>query len=127
MPLSLNEIKDRAETFARAWRGVELERAEAQTFWNEFLDVFGVNRRRVAAFERPIRAETGNGRIDMLWKGKLLVEHKSLGQNLDRAAGQARDYFAGLRDADLPRYVIVSDFALIRLYDLEGPNPAGFT
>ena len=127
MPLSLNEIKDRAETFARAWRGVVSERAEAQTFWNEFLDVFGVNRRRVAAFERPIRAETGTGRIDMLWKGKLLVEHKSLGQNLDRAAGQARDYFAGLRDADLPRYVIVSDFALIRLYDLEGPDPAGFT
>ena len=127
MPLSLNEIKDRAENFARAWRGVEAEGAEAQTFWNEFLDVFGVKRRRVAAFERPIRAETGTGRIDMLWKGKLLVEHKSLGQNLDRAAGQAREYFAGLRDADLPRYVIVSDFALIRLYDLEGPDPTGFT
>ena len=124
MPLSLNEIRDRAQTFARAWREVASERAEAQTFWNEFLDVFGVNRRRVAAFERPVE---GAGRIDMLWKGRLLVEHKSRGQNLDRAAGQARDYFAGLRDADLPRYVIVSDFALIRLYDLEGPDPTGFT
>ena len=121
MPLSLNEIRDRAQTFARAWREVGSERAEAQTFWNEFLDVFGVNRRRVAAFERPVE---GAGRIDMLWKGRLLVEHKSRGQNLDRAAGQARDYFAGLRDADLPRYVIVSDFARIRLYDLEGDDPS---
>lgn len=121
MPLALNEIRDRAQTFARAWREVASERTEAQTFWNEFLDVFGINRRRVAAFERPV---DGTGRIDMLWKGRLLVEHKSRGQNLDRAAGQARDYFAGLRDADLPRYVIVSDFARIRLYDLEGGDPS---
>ena len=28
-----------------------------------------------------------------------------------------------MRDADLPRYVIVSDFARIRLYDLEGADP----
>ena len=129
MPLSLNEIRDRAQTFAHAWRDVGSERAEAQTFWNEFLDVFGVNRRRVAAFERPVpSAQTpGTGRIDMLWKGRLLVEHKSRGQDLNRAAGQARDYFAGLRDADLPRYVIVSDFARIRLYDLEGADPSSFT
>ncbi len=129
MPLSLNEIRDRAQTFAHAWRDVGSERAEAQTFWNEFLDVFGVNRRRVAAFERPVpSAQTpGTGRIDMLWKGRLLVEHKSRGQDLNRAAGQARDYFVGLRDADLPRYVIVSDFARIRLYDLEGADPSSFT
>ena len=82
--------------------------------------MFGVNRRRVAAFERPVE---GGGRIDMLWKGRLLVEHKSRGQDHDRAASQARDYFAGLRDADLSRYVIVSDFWRIRLYDLEGPDP----
>ena len=40
------------------------------------------------------------------------------GKDLDRAKGQAFDYFAGLKDRDLPRYVIVSDFARIRLYDL---------
>lgn len=122
MPLSLNEIRDRATAFARDWQDASSERAEAQTFWNEFFQVFGLNRRRVAAFERPVTnlfTAGGRGRVDLLWKGKLLVEHKSRGEDLDRAAGQARDYFAGLRDADLPRHVIVSDFARIRLYDLD--------
>lgn len=122
MPLALNEIRDRATAFAREWQNASSERAEAQSFWNEFFNVFGLNRRRVAAFERPVHDLLNAGHrgfIDLLWKGRLLVEHKSRGQDLDRAATQARDYFPGLRDADLPRYVIVSDFARIRLYDLE--------
>ena len=122
MPLALNEMRERAAAFAREWREASSERAEAQSFWNSFFDVFGLNRRRVAAFERPVKdlvTASRRGFIDLLWKGKLLVEHKSRGEDLDRAATQARDYFPGLRDADLPRYVIVSDFARIRLYDLD--------
>ncbi|MBU2330288.1 N-6 DNA methylase, partial [Patescibacteria group bacterium] len=46
-------------------------------------------------------------------------EHKSKGMSLDKAYTQAKDYFPGLKDAELPRYVVVSDFARIRLYDLE--------
>lgn len=49
----------------------------------------------------------------------LLVEHKFRGKDLDRAYDQALDYFPGLKERDLPKYVIVSDFARIRLYDLE--------
>ena len=36
MPLSWNEIKDRALAFSREWECALAERAEAQTFWNEF-------------------------------------------------------------------------------------------
>jgi hypothetical protein len=32
MPLSLNEIKDRALAFSREWEGERSENAEAQTF-----------------------------------------------------------------------------------------------
>ena len=46
MPLALNEIKDRALAFSREWKGERSENAEAQTFWNEFFNVFGVSRRR---------------------------------------------------------------------------------
>lgn len=121
--LSPNEIKTRAIAFAREWRDDSSEDAEAKSFWDAFFDVFGIKRRRVAAFEKPIVKSDGKGGfIDLLWKGVLLVEHKSRGRDLDRAFGQARDYFAGLKDRDLPRYVIVSDFARIRLYDLEAKN-----
>jgi len=120
MPLSLNEIRTRAFAFAKEWESETREDAEAKTFWDQFFHVFGVARRRVASFEVPIKKAAGNdGFIDLLWKGTLLVEHKSRGRDLDRAKGQAFDYFVGLKDRDLPRYVIVSDFARIRLYDLD--------
>ena len=32
---------------------------------------------------------------------------------------QALDYFLGIKERDLPKYVLVSDFARFRLYDLE--------
>ena len=40
MPLSLNEIKDRALAFSREWEGARAEPAEAKTFWNDFFNVF---------------------------------------------------------------------------------------
>ena len=52
MPLSWNEIKHCVIRFANDWRGVTREKAERQTFWNEFFEVFGVSRRRVAAYEK---------------------------------------------------------------------------
>ena len=55
MPLSLNEIKNNALAFSREWEGARAERAEAQTFWNEFFAVFGLSRRRIATFEEPVR------------------------------------------------------------------------
>jgi hypothetical protein len=120
MPLSWNEIRDRALAFSREWEGEASESAEAKTFWDAFFNVFGVSRRRVASFEVPVKRETGGGGfIDLLWKGTLLVEHKSLGKDLDSAYQQAKDYFPGLKERDLPRYVAVSDFARIRLYDLD--------
>ncbi|MGB5146574.1 MAG: DNA methyltransferase, partial [Porticoccaceae bacterium] len=120
MPLSWNEIKDRALAFAREWADEARETAEAQTFWNQFFDIFGISRRRVASFEEPAK-KLGNrrGEIDLFWKGMLIAEHKSRGKNLDRAYQQALDYFPGIIERELPRYVLVSDFARMRLHDLE--------
>ena len=128
MPLSWNEIRDRALNFSREWEGESSEDAEAKSFWDAFFNVFGVPRRRVATFEEPVKKSDGHGGfIDLLWKGILLVEHKSRGKNLDRAFQQAKDYFPGLKDRDLPRYILVSDFARFRLYDLEESEQHEFT
>lgn len=122
MTLSLNEIRGRATDFAREYRDAHSERADAQSFWKDFFQVFGINARRIGAFERPAASlftASGHGRIDFLWKGKVLVEHKSRGEDLDAAGTQARNYFPSLKDSELPRHIIVSDFARIRLDDLE--------
>ncbi len=124
MPLSWNEIRHRAITFSKEWTGARSERAEKQTFWNEFFNVFGMSRKALASFEEPVKNLSGHyGAIDLFWKRMLLVEHKSSGQDLSRAQSQAFDYIQALinegRHDEIPRYVIVSDFARIALHDLE--------
>jgi hypothetical protein len=124
MPLSWNEIRHRAIAFANEWEGESREAAERQTFWNEFFNVFGIRRRTVATFEEPVRKLSGTwGSIDLFWPGRLLVEHKSLGQDLGKAHAQALAYIRGLKDAgrdkEIPRWVVVTDFARIALHDLE--------
>lgn len=120
MPISWNEIRNNALAFSKEWADETSEDAEAKSFWDSFFEVFGVKRRRVASFEKPVKKSDGKGGfIDLLWKGVLLVEHKSRGKDLDRAAKQAFDYFPGLKERDLPRYVLVSDFARFRLFDLD--------
>lgn len=119
MALSWNEIKQRASAFSKEWENEVSEDAEAKSFWDAFFNVFGISRRRVATFEQAVKKVDGQGFIDLLWKGVILVEHKSRGKDLERAYKQATDYFAGLKEADLPKYILVSDFARFRLYDLE--------
>ncbi len=120
MPISWNEIRNRAYAFVNEWKNEIDENAEAKSFWDEFFQVFGVSRRRVATFEKRVHKSSGKyGFIDLLWKGTLLIEHKSRGKDLDRAHSQATDYFPGLKDEELPRYIIVCDFANFRMYDLE--------
>ncbi|MBN2747534.1 MAG: class I SAM-dependent DNA methyltransferase [Bacteroidales bacterium] len=120
MPLSWNEIKSRAVKFSKEWETETKEHAEAKSFWDGFFDVFGIGRRRIASFEEPVK-KLGNrqGFIDLFWKGNLIVEHKSKGRDLDKAYQQAIDYFPGLREEELPKYILVSDFERFRLYDLD--------
>lgn len=55
-PTSTPNGTSSAVRFAHEWQGKTRERGEAQTFWGEFLSIFGINRRRVnAAFERFVR------------------------------------------------------------------------
>lgn len=126
MPIKLgsNEVKSRALAFSQKWATETRERAEASTFWNEFFTIFGIERRRLASFEAPVKqrkegGKTTTGFIDLFWKGTLIVEHKSAGKNLDRAYQQAIDYFPEIAEQDLPRYILVSDFQRFRLFDLD--------
>lgn len=126
---SWNEIRARAARFADDWKDARYEKGETQTFYNEFFEVFGITRRRVASFEEPVKKlGARRGFIDLFWKGVLLVEQKSAGRDLKKAKDQALDYFPGLKEAELPRYILLSDFQNFELYDLdEGSPPSRFS
>lgn len=124
MPLAWNEIRNRATVFAREWADARRERAEAQSFWNEFFNVFGIRRRTVASFEEPVRNLGGAyDFIDLFWSGRLIAEHKSRGRDLSAAHTQAMRYIQNLqnegRGDEAPRYILVSDFSRFALHDLE--------
>jgi hypothetical protein len=131
MPLSWNEIRHNAIRFSSEWTGETREHAEAKSFWDDFFDVFGIRRRTVASFEEPVKKISGDyGYIDLFWPGVLIVEHKSAGHDLGKAQSQAFRYIQDLardpaRQKEIPRYVIVSDFARIALHDLEPDDQRG--
>ncbi len=120
MALSWNEIKDRALHFSKEWAGTHNEEADAKPFLVEFFNVFGISSKRVSTFEHRVKKlDDKDGYIDLLWKGTILIEMKSRGKNLDKAYQQARDYLHGLKQHELPKYILISDFNDFRLYDLE--------
>ncbi len=128
MPLSWNEIRDRATSFAHEWKHTKDEDADAKSFLDAFFEVFGVRRRKVASFEKRVKKLDGrDGYVDLLWKGTLLIEQKSRGKDLERAYKQALGYFPGISDDDLPRWVLVSDFWRFELHDLDEDRIHRFT
>jgi hypothetical protein len=120
-------VRERSYSFSRKWAKAKSERSDKQSFWNDFFDVFGIPRQSVAAFEVSVTKLSGHkGSIDLFWPGWLLVEHKSRGEDLKKAEGQAFDYATALprdgRAAEAPRYILVSDFAQIALFNLAPPD-----
>ena len=123
-PPSWNEIRTNAQQFATRWEGTSDENAESQSFWNEFLGIFGIDRKRVATFEARAKREStgGRGRIDLLWPGTLVAEHKSAGRDLATAEAQALDYLESIDINDFPGVIVTSDFGHFRVRDLGGDN-----
>jgi hypothetical protein len=127
MPLSWNEIKERAVQFSREWADTSNEAADAKPFLIEFFNVFGISRKKVSTFEHKVkRLDDSDGYIDLLWKGTILIEMKSRGKDLTRAFKQAREYLHGLKDHEIPKYILVSDFDIFKLHDLEEANTIEF-
>ncbi len=118
--LSLKEIKSNAIAFSKEWEDASRENAESQSFYNDFFKIFGIARKRVATFESfAKKLDGGTGRIDVFWKGTLLIEQKSAGGSLEKAKQQALDYTISMSPEEMPRYIMVCDFQQFELYDLE--------
>ena len=128
MRLSWNEVRARAAAFAEQWQDAACEKGETQSFYNDFFQVFGVQRRTVARYEAHIaKLDNRSGFIDLFWPGVLLVEQKSAGRDLGKAYEQAGDYFDALPERERPRYILVSDFRSFQLHDLDERATVAFT
>ena len=120
---SWNEIRKSATTFSKRWKDAYDEKSQAQSFLKEFFEVFGVDTVVINAFEHRVKfMDSSQGYADCFWRGKILVEMKSKGKNLDAAYQQAMEYVRTLPPAEYPHAVVVSDFQRFRFYNLEKDN-----
>ncbi|MCX7073317.1 MAG: N-6 DNA methylase [Methylococcales bacterium] len=118
--ISIDTQRDRAAKFAKQFETASYEMGQAQRFVTDFCEIFGIDHRRLLDFETRVKKSGGKrGRIDAFIPSLLLVEMKSAGEDLDKAYIQATEYFHGLKNEELPRSVLVSDFQNLHLYNLE--------
>ena len=70
--------------------------------------MFGLDRKTVARLEE--HPDNSPDWMDCFWKSKLIIEMKSLGENLDKAMEQALSYYVQLKKDEEPRHILVCDF-----------------
>lgn len=120
--LSLNAIRKNCAKFALDWSTRRAdEKQNGHDFIHDLMVCFGIKSSKAVFYEkRARRASTGrHGYIDALIPGKALIEMKSAGKDLDRAEEQALDYIHDLTDAEIPRFLIISDFRRIRIVNFD--------
>ena len=126
---------DAARAFAQRWAGKGNERSDTQAFWIELLgEVFGVERPTdYIRFERDIKLGHVSFLDAFIPSTHVLIEQKSLGVDLDTPQRQsdgtlltpfrqAARYNSMLPYSERARWIVISDFARIRVYDMETPE-----
>ncbi len=112
-----------AAAFAEKWKSYTDEKQHDRGFWSDFFRTLcGVDDEEAAGIEYQKRVKSsisGNQEyIDVYWKNVALIEHKTAGQNLDKAELQARGYWLSLPPGYRPKTIIISDFLNFRLIDV---------
>jgi type I restriction-modification system DNA methylase subunit len=115
--------RNAAAAFADKWKSYTDEKQHARGFWSDFFRALcGVDDEEIAGIEYEKRVKStvsGNQEyIDVYWKNVALIEHKSAGENLDKAELQARGYWLSLPPGYRPKTIIISDFFNFRLIDV---------
>lgn len=128
-PNALAQARKRAAAFSLEWAKEADEKGEAHSFWDAFFKIFDLERRHFARHEsRVTRAGKGKGFMDLFWRGKLLVEHKSAHKNkpVDWAdtLAQALDYIEHLEVKDRPQVVVLCNFQRFQIFDLNNKDYA---
>jgi hypothetical protein len=116
---SEDEIRRRLAEFAARWGGYHgSEKSEAQTFLNQLLECYGVD--RLAAGAR-FEERTEGGFMDLFWPGVCIVEMKrpSEAGRLEKHREQALEYWkrSGTPSSPAPRYVVLCAFHRFEVWE----------
>ena len=91
---AFDELRKALAAFSQEWADAQKEDAESAIFWHELLKLFGISKRSSVMYQKAVyKLGDQRGRIDAFIPGKVIIEHKSRGKDLDAAFSQAGDYF----------------------------------
>ena len=126
-----SERREAARKYINNWRGKGYEKGETAKAWIELLTVLGVeNPIEYIQFEMPVKVKGQTKFIDAYIPAtKVLIEQKSVNIDLDKPEPQsggdlmtpfeqAFRYNSYLSYDERPRWIVVSNFAEIRIYDM---------
>ncbi|MDR2339351.1 MAG: class I SAM-dependent DNA methyltransferase, partial [Deltaproteobacteria bacterium] len=124
MGLAWEEIQKNSIRFSKDWKDASREIAEGQGFVTDLLGTFGVNIHDIdnkeGGFEFPVKRPNLASKlsVDFLWKGKIAIEMKSKGKDLNYAYVQLKNYMQYLPEDDIPDLWVVCDFEKMQVYRL---------
>ena len=126
-----SERREAARKYINNWRGKGYEKGETAKAWIELLTVLGVeNPTEYIQFEMPVKVKGQTKFIDAYIPAtKVLIEQKGVNIDLDKPEPQsggdlltpfeqAFRYNSYLSYDERPRWIVVSNFAEIRIYDM---------
>jgi len=120
----LDTWHSRAEQFSKDYADAHYEMGMAQNFMRSLCEIYDAFSITGVLFEEKLKKTGDDGginRIDGFLPELLLIEMKSAGKNPETARQQAFGYIDLLRENnradEIPRYVLVSDFKRLHLYD----------
>lgn len=124
-----------ARQFSARWAGKGDEKSDTPNFWFELLgDVLGApHPSKLIEFERSVKLGHKSFMDAFIASTHVLIEQKSLGVDLDTPQRQsdgtlltpfrqAARYNSMLPYSERARWIVISDFARIRVYDMEVPE-----
>lgn len=123
MSLDYQHIREQLHRIIHDYKDAEgYERGQSQNFWTQIFNAYGVSGQvQSKAFEHRLKDDKSQKYVDAFIPKLVMIEQKSRGIDLNKAYNQVSKYYERLSTADKPRYIVLSNFDELWLFDIENP------
>lgn len=123
MSLDYPHIREQLHRVIYDYKDAEgYERGQSQNFWTQIFNAYGVSGQvQLKAFEHRLKDDKSQKYVDAFIPKLVMIEQKSRGLDLNKAYNQVSKYYERLSVADKPRYIVLSNFDELWLFDIENP------
>lgn len=123
MSLDYQHIREQLHRIIHDYKDAEgYERGQSQNFWTQIFNAYGVSGQvQLKAFEHRLKDDKSQKYVDAFIPKLVMIEQKSRGLDLNKAYNQVSKYYERLSAADKPKYIVLSNFDELWLFDIENP------